>query len=152
MNTRMQLLEGYLTYAKLIKMYTNQCFHKYPHFQLSELNEGKRHSNNTNRFRSSFGKGKQEKGEGKGKEMMPYREWRNGNKGKRGNLIKDPGPTIMGKPIPKIRTKPKEKDMEKDSKGKARKKASHATTIGRKNTMKRTIKTMEQKQYAEGLP
>jgi hypothetical protein len=76
-----KLLEGDLTYAMLIKMYTNQCFHKYPHFQLSELNENKRFSNNSNRFRpSSSSKGKQGKGKGKGKE-----EWRNGNKGKRGN-------------------------------------------------------------------
>jgi hypothetical protein len=68
----------------LIKMYTNQCFYKYSHFQLTDLNEGKRFSNNANRFRSSFGKGRQGKGKGKGKQM-PYREWRNENKGKRGN-------------------------------------------------------------------
>ncbi len=47
-----KLLEGDLTY-------TNQCFYRYPHFQLSELNEGKRYSNNANRFRSSNEKGKQ---------------------------------------------------------------------------------------------
>jgi hypothetical protein len=62
-------------------MYTNQCFHKYPHFQLSELNENKKYSNNSNRFRSSSpGKGKQ----GKGKGNNRNRQWRDG-KGKRGN-------------------------------------------------------------------
>ncbi len=80
-----KLLEGNLTYAMLIKMYTNQCFRKYPHFQLSDLNENKRFSNNSNRFRSSTGKGKQGKGKGKNREMTPYRKWRDGNKGKRGN-------------------------------------------------------------------
>jgi hypothetical protein len=64
-----KLLEGNLTYAMLIKMYTNQCFYRYPHFQLSELNEGKRYSNNANRFSSSQEKGKQGyKAKGKGKE------------------------------------------------------------------------------------
>jgi hypothetical protein len=79
-----KLLEGDLTYAMLIKMYTNQCFYRYPHFQLSELNEGKRYSNNANRFRSSNEKGKQgfkEKGKGKGKGRD--RKWRD-EKGKRG--------------------------------------------------------------------
>ena len=80
-----KLLEGDLTYAMLIKMYTNQCFRKYPHFQLSDLNENKRFSNNSNRFRSSTGKGKQGKGKGKNRELTPYRKWRDGNKGKRGN-------------------------------------------------------------------
>jgi hypothetical protein len=79
-----KLLEGDLTYAMLIKMYTNQCFHKYPHFQLSELNENKKYSNNSNRFRPSYsGKGKQGKGKGKGRDAVPYRDWRQGNKGKR---------------------------------------------------------------------
>jgi hypothetical protein len=79
-----KLLEGDLTYAMLIKMYTNQCFRKYPHFQLSDLNENKRFSNNSNRFRNTHGKGKQGKGKGKDKGMTPYRKWRDG-KGKRGN-------------------------------------------------------------------
>jgi hypothetical protein len=79
-----KLLEGDLTYAMLIKMYTNQCFCKYPHFQLSELSENKRFSNNSNKFRPSNGKGKQGKGKGKNKRMIPYRKWRDG-KGKRGN-------------------------------------------------------------------
>ncbi len=30
-------LEGKLTFAKLVKMYTHQCFHRYLHFQLSEI-------------------------------------------------------------------------------------------------------------------
>ena len=66
-------------------MYTNQCFAKYPHFQLADLNDGKKYSNNANKFRSYFGKGKQGKGKEKGREANTYRDWRNGNKGKRGN-------------------------------------------------------------------
>ena len=80
-----KMLEGDLTYAMLIKMYTNQCFSKYPHFQLADLNEGKKFSNNANKFRSSFEKGKSGKGRGKGREAMSYRDWRQGNKGKRRN-------------------------------------------------------------------
>jgi hypothetical protein len=38
-----KLLEGELTYAQLIRIYTNQCFHKYPHYQLTELEERKRY-------------------------------------------------------------------------------------------------------------
>ncbi len=44
-------------------------------------------------------------------------------------IIKDPGTTIMGKLIPKIRTKPKEKEMQKDPKDKA--KGSHDTVTER---------------------
>ena len=79
-----KMLEGDLTYAMLIKMYTNQCFSKYPHFQLADLTEGRKFSNNANKFRSSFEKGKYGKGKEKGKGMTPYRKWRDG-KGKRGN-------------------------------------------------------------------
>jgi hypothetical protein len=78
-----KLLEEHLTYAMLIEMYTNQCFHKYPHFQLSDLNENKGFSNNSNRFCSPQGKGKLGKGKGKNKDT-PYRKWRE-KKGKREN-------------------------------------------------------------------
>jgi hypothetical protein len=79
-----KMLEGDLTYAMLIKMYTNQCFSKYPHFQLADLNDGKKFSNNANKFRSAFAKGKQGKGKGKDRGMVPYRRWRD-EKEKRGN-------------------------------------------------------------------
>ncbi len=109
------MLEGDLTYAMLIKMYTNQCFSKYPHFQLADLNEGRKFSNNAQKFRSSFGKGKQGKGKGKGREANTYREWRN-DKGKRGNPeTKGPDPTMMDKPTPKIRPKQKGKEMQKNT-------------------------------------
>jgi hypothetical protein len=93
-----KLLEANLTYAMLIKMHTNQCFRKYLHFQLSELSENKRFSNNSNRFRPPHGKGKQGKGKGKDRGMTPYLKWRDG-KGKRGNQnhqgtrSNDPGQT-----------------------------------------------------------
>ena len=80
-----KMLEGDLTYAMLIKMYTNQCFSKYPHFQLADLNEGRKFSYNAQKCRSSFGKGKQGKGKEKGRGVNTYRDWRNGNKGKRGH-------------------------------------------------------------------
>ena len=61
-------------------------------------------------------------------------------------IIKDPDTTIKGKLIPKIRTKPKEKEMEKGTKGKARKKGSHDMAIGRKTSPKGAIKTMRESQ------
>ncbi len=61
-------------------------------------------------------------------------------------IIKDPGPTTMGKLIPKIRTKPKEKEMEKGTKGKEKEKASPDTATGGKTTMNGTSKTAGQNQ------
>ncbi len=81
--------------------------------------------------------------------MPCYREWRMETKeNEEIRIIKDPDPAIMDKPIPKIRIKPKGKEMAKISKGKKREKASHEsdTATGRKTTMKRTIKTMRQNQ------
>jgi hypothetical protein len=84
-----KLLEGELTYAQLIRMYLNHCFHKYSHYQLTELEEKKRYSNNTSSFRFSSGKGKQGyKGngsKGKGKGMQHYRKWRDGQNETRGH-------------------------------------------------------------------
>jgi hypothetical protein len=42
-------LEGKLTFAKLVKLYTHQCFHRYPHFQLSEVDPKLAISNNARR-------------------------------------------------------------------------------------------------------
>jgi hypothetical protein len=58
--------------------------------------------------------------------------------------IKETDPTILDKPIHKIPIKPKEKEMAKESKAKA--KASHDTAIGRKTSPKGTIKTMRESQ------
>ncbi len=137
-----KLLEGDLTYAMLIKMYTNQCLSKYPHFQLADLNEGKKFSNNANKFRSSFVKGKQGKGKGKDKGMHLIASGEMEKENEETKTIQGTGPTIMGKPIQKIPIKPKEKGMAKDSKGKAKEKESHDTAIGRKTPTTRIIKTM----------
>ena len=116
-----KLLEGNLTYAMLIKMYTNQCFYRYPHFQLSELNEGKRYSNNANRFGFSHEKRKQGyKTKGKGKGKNKDRKWRD-EKGKRanpnhqGNRSNDNGPTYT-----QNSNQPKGKGNTKGSKGKGK--------------------------------
>ncbi len=36
-NCTMKLLEGDLTFAKVIKLYTHRCFQRYPHFQVDDL-------------------------------------------------------------------------------------------------------------------
>jgi hypothetical protein len=36
-NCTMNLLEGNLTFAKVIKLYTHRCFQRYPHFQVDDL-------------------------------------------------------------------------------------------------------------------
>ncbi len=61
-------LEGTLTFAKVIKLYTHRCFQRYPHFQLDDLDatdSTKPLSNNSNStvIRSPKGKGK---GQGRG--------------------------------------------------------------------------------------
>jgi hypothetical protein len=41
-------LDGTLTFARVVKLYTHRCFQKYPHFQLDDLtNDKKKLSNNT---------------------------------------------------------------------------------------------------------
>ena len=55
------------------------------------------------------------------------------------NTIKVPGPMSTDKLTPKIRIKPKEKEMVRDSKAKEREEGSHDTVIGRKISTKRTI-------------
>jgi hypothetical protein len=59
-------LEGKLTFAKLVKMYTHQCFHRYPHFQLSEIDPKLDISNNVNSLHGGGGgKAKEETDETK---------------------------------------------------------------------------------------
>ncbi len=62
-------LDGTLTFARVVKLYTHRCFQKYPHFQLDDLtNDKKKLSNNATSFRtpnSDKGKGR---GSGKGRQ------------------------------------------------------------------------------------
>ena len=48
-------LQGTLTFSQLIKLYTHQCFSRYPHFQIEDLTRGEKYTNNSTRFQ---GKGK----------------------------------------------------------------------------------------------
>ncbi len=48
-------LQGTLTFSQLIKLYTHQCFSRYPHFQIEDLTKGGKYTNNSTRFQ---GKGK----------------------------------------------------------------------------------------------
>ncbi len=61
-----KLLDGDLSFAKTIKLYTHRCFQKYPHFQLDDLEtESKKTvSNNYTSFAQPKGKGK---GKGRGR-------------------------------------------------------------------------------------
>jgi hypothetical protein len=71
-------LEGTLTFAKVIKLYTHRCFQRYPYFQLDDLDANdstKTLSNNSNStfVGSSKGKGK---GQGRGR-LNPSRSEHN---------------------------------------------------------------------------
>ena len=62
-------LDGTLTFARVVKLYTHRCFQKYPHFQLDDLtNDKKELSNNATTFHYPHhdkGKGKDKKGKGR---------------------------------------------------------------------------------------
>ena len=64
-------LDGTLTFARLVKLYTHRCFQKYPHFQLDDLTNDKRElSNNATSFQTPHqGKGKGKYPKGKGRHM-----------------------------------------------------------------------------------
>ena len=77
-------LDGTLTFARVVKLYTNRCFQKYPHFQLDDLTQDKKDlSNNATSFYTPYqergkgrekGKGKQMgKGRGRGRDRQPPR-------------------------------------------------------------------------------
>jgi hypothetical protein len=54
-------LQGTLTFSPLIKLYTHQCFSRYPHFQVEDLTKGDKYSNISTRFQA---KGKRRQSEG----------------------------------------------------------------------------------------
>jgi hypothetical protein len=44
-------LDGTLTFARVVKLYTHRCFQKYPHFQLDDFTQDKKElSNNATSF------------------------------------------------------------------------------------------------------
>ena len=62
-------LQGTLTFSQLIKLYTHQCFSRYPHFQVEDLTRGDKYSNNSTRFQ----------GKGKRRQHETYRKDGKGN-------------------------------------------------------------------------
>jgi hypothetical protein len=62
-------LQGTLTFSQLIKLYTHQCFSRYPHFQVEDLTKGDKYSNNSTRFQ----------GKGKRRQHETYRKDGKGN-------------------------------------------------------------------------
>ena len=73
-----KLLEGDLTFSKVIKLYTHRCFQKYPHFQVEDIDNThtKTVSNNTTTVRRSHdkgdkGKGRSSHGRGRGRDRQP---------------------------------------------------------------------------------
>ncbi len=68
-------LEGNLTFAQRVKLYTHQCFHRYPHFQLSEIDPKLAISNNATSLHGGGrkGKGKERSHKGKGKSQYGNR-------------------------------------------------------------------------------
>ena len=76
-------LQGTLTFGQMVKLYSHQCFARYPHFQVEDLNRDNKYLNNSTRFRGKGNKGapqhkgskgqgqyqRQEKGKGRGAEL-----------------------------------------------------------------------------------
>ena len=59
-----KLLEGDLTFAKMLKLYTHRCFQRYPHFQVEDIEKDEKNtfSNNSTTFRRPRDKGTKGKG------------------------------------------------------------------------------------------
>ncbi len=68
-----KLLEGDLTFAKVVKLYTHRCFQRYPHFQVEDIDQNNPHnktlSNNSTHIRRNKGdKGKGAVSTGRGRD------------------------------------------------------------------------------------
>jgi hypothetical protein len=59
-------LEGTLTFAKVIKLYTHRCFQRYPHFQLDDLDAADSNKSLSNYSNSTFIRSPKGKGKGQG--------------------------------------------------------------------------------------
>ncbi len=64
-------LDGTLTFARLVKLYTHRCFQKYPHLQLDDLTNYKKEliNNATSFHQPNQEKGKGRNSKGKGRQM-----------------------------------------------------------------------------------
>ncbi len=83
-------IEGDLTFAKLVKMYTHKCFQRYPQFQISEIDPkaaGQLHNHANHIYKG--------KGKGKGKNHGPRkdRQPRDGDRQYRSPHFLPTGPT-----------------------------------------------------------
>ena len=72
-NCTMNLLEGDLTFAKVIKLYTHRCFQRYPHFQVDDLDSTPKtvtnnstHVQHNPRNTRDKGRGRHNNGRGRG--------------------------------------------------------------------------------------
>jgi hypothetical protein len=81
-----KLLEGDLTFAKVLKLYTLQCFQRYPHFQVEDIDKDdkKTISNNSTTFRRPRDKGT------KGKCRSTIGRGRGGSRNPRHSTFSDP--------------------------------------------------------------
>ena len=73
-----KLLDGDLTYAKVIKLYTHRCFLRYPHFQVEDLDRTDKTTltNNSTTVRQRHdkggkGQGRSSNGRGRGRDRQP---------------------------------------------------------------------------------
>jgi hypothetical protein len=71
----MNLLEGDLTFAKEVKLYTHKCFQRYPHFQVDDLDTNPKtvtnnstHLNRNPRTHREIGRGNKNTGRGRGRD------------------------------------------------------------------------------------
>jgi hypothetical protein len=74
-----KLLDGDLTFAKVIKLYTHRCFQRYPHFQLDDLeHNNKTISNNS----TTYHDGRRDNGKGKGSGRGRFPQLTSGGRGR----------------------------------------------------------------------
>jgi hypothetical protein len=107
-------LQGTLTFAQLIKLYTHQCFSRYPHFQVEDLTKGEKYMMNSTRFN----------GKNKRRQLETYNRdargnYRNNDQGKAKGRLKIKGtgdnhPKTTGEDSNKTLHKAKAKDEAKE--------------------------------------
>jgi hypothetical protein len=98
-----KLLEGELTFAKVVKLYTHRCFQRYPHFQVEDIDQNnpnnKPLSNSSTHIRSNKGdkgKGPASTGRGRGRDR-PHRDQHKRSDSTRFQKGKDKGNTCSNK-------------------------------------------------------
>jgi hypothetical protein len=115
-----KLLDGDLTFAKVIKLYTHRCFQCYPHFQLDDLERGpsKTVSNNS----TTYTDGKRDNGKGKGSGRGRFSQTNVGGRGR----TRTPSSSSRSRTPSKGKGKGKGKSSHRRDKGKS----SYRSTSG----------------------